>query len=98
MNSYRKCKRIMQNPAWLAGALLVTAACAGKPPEQPAIEETRVEVQAYISSERVTDDRGRFREIFCAVLEERGRDLPGSSVVPPVKPSVWVEPHPTTSC
>ncbi len=38
--------------------------------------EIQAEVQAYISSEHVTDDRGRFREIFCAVLEDHGRDLP----------------------
>ncbi len=24
----------------------------------------------------MTDDRGRFREVFCAVLEERGSTLP----------------------
>jgi hypothetical protein len=40
------------------------------------MEETEADVQAYISSEKVTDDRGRFREIFCAVLEDHGRDLP----------------------
>ena len=60
----------------LAGALLFVSACAGKPPEQPTTEESQAEVQAFISSEKVTDDRGRFREIFCAVLEEHGRDLP----------------------
>lgn len=66
----------MPKPALLASVLLLTAACAGKPPEQPTIEETQAEVQAFISSEAVTDDRGRFREIFCAVLEDHGRDLP----------------------
>ena len=56
----------------LASTLLFIAACAGTPPEQPSIEETRAELQAYIASERVKDDRGRFREIFCAVLEDHG--------------------------
>ncbi len=50
--------------------------CSGTLPQQPAIEETRADVQAYIESERVVDARGRFREIFCAVLEERGESLP----------------------
>lgn len=64
------------NPAWLAGILLLATACAGKPPVQPTMEETEAEVQAYISAEKVIDDRGRFREIFCTILEERGEDLP----------------------
>jgi triacylglycerol esterase/lipase EstA (alpha/beta hydrolase family) len=61
---------------WLAGVFLLMSACAGKPPAQPTMEQTEADVQAYISSEEVTDDRGRFREIFCAVLEDHGRDLP----------------------
>lgn len=69
-------KRLLENPALLAGALLLISACAGKPPEQPTMEQTQAEVQAFISSEHVTDDRGRFREIFCTVLEDHGRDLP----------------------
>lgn len=76
MNVCMKWKELPPNPVWLAGALLVLAACAGKPPAQPTVEETQAEVQAYISSEKVTDDRGRFREIFCTVLEEHGKDLP----------------------
>lgn len=40
------------------------------------MEQTRADVQVYISSENVEDDRGRFREVFCAVLEEHGQDLP----------------------
>lgn len=66
----------MRNRPWLAGAFLLMSACAGQPPAQPTMEETEADVQAYISSEKVTDDRGRFREIFCAVLEDHGRDLP----------------------
>jgi len=69
-------KALRRNPAWLAGAILLLTACAGKPPAQPTIEQTQSEVQAYISSEKVVDDRGRFREIFCTILEERGEDLP----------------------
>lgn len=69
-------KGLWRQPACIAGVLLLTAACAGRPPAEPSIEETQTEVQAYISSENVVDDRGRFREIFCAVLEDHGRDLP----------------------
>ena len=60
----------------LAGLSLLLAACAGAVPEQPSIDQTQSELQAYIDSERVTDDRGRFMEIFCAVMEDHGRDLP----------------------
>ncbi len=58
------------------GLAALLAACASNPPEQPAPEQTSAEVQAYIRSEHVRDDRGRFREIFCAVLEARGETLP----------------------
>ena len=65
-----------QHAAWLVGLVLLTAACAGKPPTRPTTEESLAAVQEYISSARVTDDRGRFREIFCTVLEDHGRNLP----------------------
>lgn len=54
----------------------LATACASNPPEQPTPEQTNAEVQAYIQSENVSDDRGRLREIFCAVLAERGETLP----------------------
>lgn len=76
MNFCENGKGLMRNRPWLAGAFLLMSACAGQPPAQPTMEETEADVQAYISSEKVTDDRGRFREIFCAVLEDHGRDLP----------------------
>lgn len=49
--------------------------CASAPPE-PEIEQTVADVQAFIASEQVTDDRGRFREVFCQVIETRGENLP----------------------
>ncbi len=52
------------------------AACSGTAPPQPTVEQTIAEAQAYINSEHVTDGRGRFREIFCEVLETHGRELP----------------------
>lgn len=66
----------LKGPFWLASLALCLSACAGKPPEQPAIEETRAELQAYIASDVVSDDRGRFREIFCGVMADHGDELP----------------------
>lgn len=48
----------------------------GTPPEQPSVEETVDDAQAFLLAEDLTDQRGRFREIFCEVLEVHGRDLP----------------------
>jgi hypothetical protein len=64
----------------LTGLLCITAllsACASTPePEQPTAEQTRLEMQSCIASEKVEDGRGRFREVFCAVLQERGQEFP----------------------
>lgn len=70
----------MANPARrvLAVVLLLSlAACASDPPlRQPSDEETAAELQAIIESEQVEDRRGRFREIYCEVLEAHGHELP----------------------
>jgi len=76
MDACMNSKRIWRNTACLAATLLLMTACAGRQPAQPTTEETQAEVQAYITSGLLTDDRGRFREIFCAVLEDHGRNLP----------------------
>jgi hypothetical protein len=64
-----------QHAAWLAGLTLLTTACVGMPPTSSTSEDSQAVVQEYISSEKMTDDRGRFREIFCTVLEDHGKDL-----------------------
>ena len=54
-------------PAALAA--LVLSACATTSP--PAVDKYTVEVP-----EGVTDARGRFREIYCEVLQQHGTDMP----------------------
>ena len=51
------------------------AACAGKP-LVPYTTDTPPLVLLPASEAGVTDKRGRFREIACAVLNEHGRELP----------------------
>lgn len=60
---------------WAGCTALLLAACASQPPA-PTLEETAVEVAGYIEADKLRDGRGRFREVFCAVLEERGESLP----------------------
>jgi hypothetical protein len=55
--------------AWMASlATILLGACATAP---PAVDRYTVEVQ-----DGMTDGRGRFREIFCAVLQRDGTALP----------------------
>jgi hypothetical protein len=62
-------------PLILAITLLL-GGCAGTPEAPPPIDPSSAEVLAFIEENRLSDGRGRFREIFCAVLEEHGQALP----------------------
>ena len=53
---------------------LSLAGCAGTPRPQPI--DSAAELAAFMQSQRLADGRGRFREIFCSVMEAHGRDLP----------------------
>ncbi|MGW8313920.1 MAG: lipase family alpha/beta hydrolase [Desulfuromonadales bacterium] len=56
-------------------AVALLGACAPKP-MYPYSEETAALVLLPPSQAGIHDGRGRFREIFCTVLEERGQSLP----------------------
>lgn len=58
-----------------AAAALLVGACSGKP-LLPYSEDTPPLVLMPASQAGIEDKRGRFREIFCAVLERGGETLP----------------------
>jgi len=69
-----------RKPARAAGAIIATlamlvSACATKP-LLPYTEDTPALVLMPIAQAGVDDKRGRFREIFCAILERRQATLP----------------------
>lgn len=56
-------------------SILTLASCAGKP-LVPFTTDTPPLVLLPASQANITDARGRFREISCAVLESNGKELP----------------------
>lgn len=62
-------------PATLAVTLLLSA-CVGKPETSPRIDLSSQEMRKLIKENRLTDKRGRFREIFCTLLQDHGESLP----------------------
>ena len=59
---------------WLPIVFLLTA-CAGKP-LNPWTADSPPLALVPVADAGVSDQRGRFREIFCAVLESRGQEWP----------------------
>ena len=55
--------------------VLLLPACASEP-VQPTSAQAQISVMEYVRRMHMEDGRGRFREIFCTVLEEHGRALP----------------------
>jgi len=60
------------NTTVLSALILLANACATAPPSPYGVM-TPLELPADIE-----DQRGRFREIFCQILEERGQEIPDS--------------------
>ena len=62
---------------YLLAALLAAplAACSSKP-IVPYTTDAAPQVLLPISRAGIEDQRGRFREVVCAVLEDHGRELP----------------------
>jgi pimeloyl-ACP methyl ester carboxylesterase len=56
-------------------AILMLTACAGKPLNPWTVDSPPFAL-VPISDAGISDRRGRFREIFCEVLESRGREWP----------------------
>ncbi len=56
-------------------ALILLAACSGKPLNPWTVDSPPLAL-VPIADAAIEDQRGRFREIFCAVLESRGEEWP----------------------
>ena len=73
---------------------IVLSACSTKP-LSPYMEDTPPLILVPAAEAGVEDQRGRFREIFCAVLEERGPALPDYRPCDEALVRVGVEPEGT---
>jgi hypothetical protein len=70
------------------------SACAGKP-LSPYTTNTEPMILLPASQAGIRDDRGRFREIYCAVLKDHGEDLPDYRSCETALTRVGSEPEPT---
>ena len=77
-NNVRRLRHSLpQGSARASLALLLTgilAACSSAPATPPI--DTERDLNRVIAAQNLTDERGRFREYLCAVLDEHGRDQP----------------------
>ena len=77
---------------FICTAILV--ACAGKP-LSPYTTDTTPMILLPISKAGIRDDRGRFREIYCAVLDDHGQELPDYRPCETALTRVGIEPAPS---
>lgn len=69
-------------------------ACAGRP-LSPYTTDTTPMILLPASQAGIVDDRGRFREIFCAVMADHGQDLPDYRSCKTALTRVGIEPPPS---
>lgn len=81
-------------PAIAAVASILVSACSTTP-LSPYTEDAPPLILVPVSQAGVEDQRGRFREIFCAVLEVRGQALPDYQPCDDALTRVGVEPEGT---
>ena len=73
-------------------ASIIVSACSTTP-LTPYSEDTEPLVLLPASQAGIEDKRGRFREIFCAILDERGQSLPDYLPCDEALTRVGVEPE-----
>jgi len=87
----RHCFRQLLIICVCAGTLV---ACAGKPLSPYTTDSTPL-ILLPASQAGIRDDRGRFREIYCAVLDDHGQDLPDHRSCETALTRVGTEPAPS---
>jgi hypothetical protein len=90
-NVYRNCIRQLIFACMCASTLI---ACAGKP-LSPYTTDTTPMILLPINQAGIRDDRGRFREIYCAVLNDHGQELPDYRSCETALTRVGTEPAPS---
>ncbi|WP_425325534.1 hypothetical protein [Paraburkholderia sacchari] len=95
-------RQVAAAAAWRAGraALAMATACAllgacATKPLIPYSPDTPPLILAPATQAGIADQRGRFREIFCAVLEARGAEVPDNRPCEDALTRVGKEPAPT---
>ena len=87
--SYRYVRLLV---AFMTAATSLLSACSTAP-LTPYSEDTEPLVLLPVSQAGIEDRRGRFREIFCAILDERGQSLPDYLTCDEALTRVGVEPQ-----
>jgi len=91
VNSIGACSSRLLATITIAACILINACTTA--PLTPYSEDTQPLVLLPVSQAGIEDKRGRFREIFCAILDERGQSLPDYLPCDEALTRVGVEPE-----